>query len=93
MSLHVWRPGMSWQATHEDDAAPVEPDHGGQELSQAPDLTHQVDLHWLQHKLIEYCILLGVAQELLGFPAYVWQTSQEISIRTTMSSALISQKL
>jgi hypothetical protein len=53
---------MSWQATHEDDAAPVEPDHGGQELSQAPDLTHQVDLHWLQHKLIEYCILLGVAQ-------------------------------
>ena len=35
---------MSGQATHEDDAAPVETDHGGQELTQTPDLTHQVHL-------------------------------------------------
>jgi hypothetical protein len=63
---------MSWQATHEDDAAPVEPDHGGQELSQAPDLTHQVDLHIFFIKLIKY--LIRSSSGLLGFPAYVWQT-------------------
>ncbi len=65
-SLHVWRPGVSWQATHEDDAAPVEPDHGGQELSQAPDLTHQVDLHIFLQNLIKY--LSRSSSGLLGFP-------------------------
>ncbi len=35
---------MAGQAAHEDDAAPVEANHGGQELSQAPHLTHQVHL-------------------------------------------------
>ena len=35
---------MPGQAAHEDDAAPVEPDHGGKELSQAPYLPHQVHL-------------------------------------------------
>ena len=44
---HVGSPRVSGQAAHEDDAAPVHPDHGGQELSQYPDLTHQVDLNTL----------------------------------------------
>ncbi len=43
-SLHVWCTGMTGQAAHEDDAAPVEANHGGQELSQAPHLAHQVHL-------------------------------------------------
>ena len=36
---------MTREATHEDDAASVHVDHGGQELSQYPDLAHQVDLN------------------------------------------------
>jgi hypothetical protein len=32
-SLHVWCAGMAGQSAHEDDAAPVEANHGGQELS------------------------------------------------------------
>ena len=41
---HVGSPGVSGQAAHEDDAAPVHPDHGGQELPQHPDLAQQVHL-------------------------------------------------
>ena len=35
---------MTWESTHEDDAAVVEVDHGGEELLQAPHLSHKVDL-------------------------------------------------
>ena len=42
---HVGGPGVTREATHEDDAASVHADHGGQELPQYPDLAHQVDLN------------------------------------------------
>ena len=41
---HVGGPRVSGQTAHEDDAAPVHPDHGGQELPQHPDLAQQVHL-------------------------------------------------
>jgi hypothetical protein len=45
---------MARQAAHEDDAASVEANHGGQELSQAPHLAHQVYLPSINVIILAY---------------------------------------
>ena len=41
---HVRRPRVAREAAHEDDAPPVHLDHGGEKLTENPDLAHQINL-------------------------------------------------